>query len=103
MYLGLISIRARYRERMELIKQGIVPQNAPKPTPNKYRALRNGFLCIGVALGLIIGFVVTQCATYTEEAEALIIGSSVLFFLGIAYVLFYFATKNNKEIDSDIE
>ncbi len=91
MYLALVAIRTRNKENMELIKQGIVPPPQIKPTPNRYRSLRNGFLCIGIALGLIIGNV---AETFLALQEGYTIAAAVLLFLGLAYVLFYFVTKN---------
>ena len=93
-YIIVLLLRSRYKERMELIKQGIVPQSQPKPVPNKYISLRNGFLCIGLALGIIIGIVVTEMTSLEVYTNILIILSSVLLFLGIAYVLFFLITKN---------
>ena len=97
-YILLRLIHGRNKERMELIKQGIVPHSQPKPIPNKYISLRNGFLCIGVALGLILGIVVTETTAMDAPLNMLIILSSVLMFLGIAYVSFFMITK-----DKDLE
>lgn len=91
MYIGLINTRTRHKENLELIKQGIVPQPKSKPTPNRYRSLRNGFLCIGIALGLITGNLLEPYFSIDEDYAVL---SCVLLFLGLAYVLFYFVTKN---------
>lgn len=96
MYLALVGIRSKNKENMELIKQGIVPPPQSKPTPNRYRSLRNGFLCVGIALGLIIGNIVTEIFHTLEEVY--IMASFVLLFLGLAYILFYFVTK-----DKDLE
>lgn len=93
-YIILILIRSRAKERMELIKQGIVPQSQPKPIPNKYISLRNGFLCIGIALGLIVGIIVEEILLLEAPLNILVVLSAVLLFLGIAYVLFYLITKD---------
>ena len=103
MYIAIKSIISRHKERMELIRQGIVPQDQAKPTPNRYRSLRNGFLCIGIALGIIIGFIATDLLHIGENNDFMIIGASVLLFLGLAYVLFYTMTKDKKGFDDDIE
>lgn len=95
MYLALVGIRSRNKENMELIKQGIVPPPQSKPTPNRYRSLRNGFLCVGIALGLIIGNI---AETYLALQERYTMAACVLLFLGLAYILFYFVTK-----DKDLE
>lgn len=96
MYLALVGIRSKNKENMELIKQGIVPPTQSKPTPNRYRSLRNGFLCVGIALGLIIGNIVTEI--FHTLGEIYVMVSFVLLFLGLAYILFYFVTK-----DKDLE
>ncbi|MFT3995219.1 MAG: hypothetical protein QM660_12980 [Dysgonomonas sp.] len=103
MYIAIKSISTKHTERMELIRQGIVPTDQTKPIPNKYRSLRNGILCIGIALGLIIGYIVILSTGADEDSGVLIIGSSVLFFLGAAYVLFFFVTRDIKGVDNEIE
>lgn len=102
MYMGLRSIASRHKERMEMIKQGIIPNDA-KPTPNRYRSLRNGFLCMGIALGIIVGFIVKYSFQIGKESEFLIVGACILLFLGIAYTLFFVITRNKKGFDDDIE
>lgn len=93
-YILISLIRGRYKERMELVKQGIIPQSQPKAAPNKYISLRNGFLCIGVALGLIVGIIVTETLSMNTQLNILAIVSAVLLFLGLAYVSFFLITKN---------
>lgn len=102
MYIAIKSIASRHKERMEMIKQGIVP-NDTKATPNRYRSLRNGFLCIGIALGIIVGFIVTYSLQISGNKEFLVVGASILLFLGIAYTSFFVMTKDKKGFDDDIE
>lgn len=94
LYLGLVAVRTKHKENIELIKQGIVPAEKSKPTPNKYRSLRNGFLCIGIAVGLILGIVLQNVLALSDEDGFFILGACVLLFLGLAYVLFYLVTKD---------
>lgn len=94
MYLGLRGMNIKHKENMELIRQGIVPPNDKvKPTPNRYRSLRNGFLCIGIALGVIGGYIISDMFKIFEEESFFVFGASVLFFLGLAYILFYVVTN----------
>lgn len=102
-YLCIKVLAARHKERMELIKQGIMPAEQSKPTPNKYRSLRNGILCIGIALGLIISLIICQAMELSEDAGFLVVASGILLFLGIAYVVFYMLVNKDKEIDDSIE
>ncbi|MDR2950060.1 MAG: hypothetical protein LBV71_12740 [Prevotella sp.] len=85
--------------RMELAKQGIIPPPEGKTPPSKYTSLRNGFLCIGIAIGLVLGVIVAPDVAATLDFQYLIIGSSVLLFLGLAYVVFYLVVKDKKEFD----
>lgn len=102
MFLGLKSINAKHKERMELVKQGIIPPEQVKPIPNKYRSLRNGFLCIGIALGLIIGLLVSMLMGLSEDQGFFVVLSGILLFLGIAYVGFYVVTNGKKDIDNEM-
>lgn len=94
LYLALVGVRTKHKENIELIKQGIVPADKVKPTPNRYRSLRNGFLCIGIAIGLILGIVLQNVLSLPEDDGFFILGACVLLFLGLAYVLFYLVTKD---------
>src|SRR5690606_1192357 len=67
LYLGLVGLRTKHKENLELIKQGIVPATQAKPTPNKYRSLRNGFLCVGIAIGLILGIILKTVLSLSED------------------------------------
>ncbi|WP_051697617.1 DUF6249 domain-containing protein [Prevotella sp. 10(H)] len=103
MYLGLKSINAKHSERMELIRQGIIPPEKTKPTPNKYRSLRNGILCIGIAIGFIVALIIARVMDLGADEAFWVIGAGVLLFLGIAYVSFFMLVKNKKEFDDDAE
>lgn len=102
------AITSDKKIRMELARQGIIPPEKTKPVPNKYRSLRNGFLCLGIAIGLIISIIVCNTISLDQDGsiwQFLIVVSSVLFFMGIAYFTFYYKVKDKEEnsIDSDIE
>ena len=87
-------------ERMELARRGIIPPDRKATPPNKYRSLRNGILCIGIAIGLIVGIIIITNNVFREYIEFSIVISSVIMFLGIAYVLFYLLVRN-KNIDNE--
>lgn len=94
LYLGLVGLRTKHKENLELIKQGIVPATQAKPTPNKYRSLRNGFLCVGIAIGLILGIILKTVLYLSEDTGFFILAACILLFLGLAYILFYLVTKD---------
>lgn len=98
MYLGLRSIRSKHEENMGLIEKGIIPPQKSASTPNKYRSLRNGFLCIGIGLGLIVGLVAINTISIEYRYQFFMLAASILLFLGFAYVLFYLVTKD-KDLD----
>jgi hypothetical protein len=101
-YVLIKLIGSNNKERMELAKHGIIPPVRQKPSPNKYRSLRNGVLCIGIAIGLILGIVIITGQFFDFYIEFLIITSSTVLCLGLAYVIFYFMVKN-KDLDNNIE
>lgn len=90
----MVGLRTKHKENLELIKQGIVPATQAKPTPNKYRSLRNGFLCVGIAIGLILGIILKTVFTLSEDTGFFILAACILLFLGLAYILFYLVTKD---------
>lgn len=97
-YVLVKLITSNNKERLELARHGIVAPVRAKPSPNKYRALRNGILCTGIAIGLTIGTVVIANSNYTfrEYIEFLIICSSTILCLGLAYLAFFLIVKNKK-------
>lgn len=104
-YLGIYTTKMKNRENMELIKQGIIPPQVDKskPTPNKYRSLRNGFLCIGIGLGIVVGLILPNSDFVGgRQDKEFLMAASILFFLGIAYVAFFMVVKN-KNLDNDNE
>ena len=93
-YVLVKLISSNSKERLELARHGIVPPVRSKPSPNKYRALRNGVLCIGTAIGLTAGIMLTLCKAYEYYVEFLIICSSTIFCLGLSYIVFFLLVKN---------
>jgi hypothetical protein len=111
-------ITSNNRERLELARHGIVPPVQAKPSPNKYRSLRNGILCIGIAVGLIAGLFIVgslsvgvfavsdDIALYTMpdrmQAEFLILCASTVMCLGLSYIVFYLIVKD-KRMENEAE
>lgn len=95
-------ITSNNKERMELARHGIVPPVQAKPSPNKYRSLRNGILCIGIAVGLVAGIILTSCIGYEYYVEFLIICSSTILCLGLSYIVFYLIVKD-KNMENEAE
>ena len=101
-YVLVKLITSNNKERLELAKHGIVPPAKSKPAPNKYRTLRNGILCIGIALGLIAGMLITVGSLYEYYVEFLIITSSTIMCMGLAYIVFFLIVRN-KDLENEGE
>ena len=93
-YILFYWLRSRARERMELLKQGIIPAKQYKASPNKYTMLRNGCLFVGMALGLLVGLIIDWCIDYSDFGTFLILLSSTTLFLGLGYIVFYLLIKD---------
>ena len=102
-------ITSNNKERLELARHGIIPPVQSKPSPNKYRSLRSGILCIGIAVGLISGLTLMSGYKSTEDysgyvvfvdyVKFLIVCSTTIFCLGLSYIVFYFIVRN-KNLDN---
>lgn len=95
MYLGLTSIRAEHKERMDLIRQGIIPpeKTKRKANPNRFVSLRNGIVLISLGIGVIVGFLCSENLTVAQDNEFWFIGASVVFFLGLGYLVYLLITQ----------
>ncbi|WP_255495238.1 DUF6249 domain-containing protein [Dysgonomonas sp. 521] len=102
-YVLVKFINSNSNERMELAKHGIVPPVRSKPAPNKYRSLRNGILCIGIALGLVVGIIIAMFIHFEYYMEFLVITSSTILFLGLSYLAFYLTVKDKEDLNNDNE
>lgn len=100
--LEIRRVNLRNKERMALISQGIIPEEEirAKKSPNRFVSLRNGIVLIGIAIGILVGFSISEGMALDEEKAFWIYTSSILLFLGIAYLVYFFTSKNMK-IDSE--
>ena len=94
--LEIRKVNLRNKERMALISQGIIPEEDVriKKTPNRFVSLRNGIILIGIAAGILVGFSISEGMALAEEKAFWIYSSSILLFLGIAYLIYFFVTRN---------
>ena len=93
--IGLNAIRNEHRERMGLIEQGIIPPNKTKQksNPNRLVSLRNGIVLIALGIGIIVGFLCSEYLVIGHGNEFWVTGASVVFFLGIGYLIYFLATR----------
>ncbi|WP_348723648.1 DUF6249 domain-containing protein [Parabacteroides goldsteinii] len=87
MVLVVRTTRTKHEERMAMIEKGIVLEE-PERKANKFNALRNGLLMIGLALGAICGIYLDDTMPHDWA------GFSVVIFTvlggGIAYLAYFF-------------
>lgn len=105
--LEMRKVNLRNKENMSLIAQGIIPEKEVKQrrTPNRFVSLRNGIVLIGIAVGILVGFSISEGMALTEEKAFWIYTSSILLFLGIGYLIYFFVTRNMtmpSENDADL-
>ncbi|MDD2930405.1 MAG: DUF6249 domain-containing protein [Fermentimonas sp.] len=93
--LGLRAMKNRNQERMGLINQGIIPPDTPKKKsdPNKMVSLRNGIVLISLGIGIIVGFLCSEYLVIGQGNEFLVTGASVVFFLGVGYLIYFLVTQ----------
>ncbi|HEY0977479.1 MAG TPA: DUF6249 domain-containing protein [Flavobacteriales bacterium] len=78
----------RHRERMNLIDKGI-PPNVPRAMDHPLRALKNGFLFIGIGIGTVIGFLFQEAIGPGGEYGPFPYAVGMAICGGLALVLFY--------------
>jgi len=93
-YILIYWLKSRASERMELLKQGIIPATQLKANPNKYTMLRNGCLFIGLAIGLLVGIVIDYSMDYNDFGTFMFVTASTILFLGFGYIAFYLLVKD---------
>ena len=98
--LGTQWIKARNQERMGLINQGIIPPDSSKKkrNPNRFVSLRNGIILVCLGIGIIVGFLISNFS-YSNEVRIssfFSLSASIVFFLGIGYLIYFFVTRNMK-------
>jgi hypothetical protein len=94
--LILRKLNADHNERMALINQGIIPPNEPKKktNPNRMVSLRNGIILAALGIGIIVGFLCSQYLVIGEENKFWITSASIVFFLGVGYLVYFLVTRN---------
>ncbi len=93
--LGLQWIKSRHAERIGLINQGIIPPDSPKKKsdPNRLVSLRNGIVLISLGIGIIVGFLCSEYLVIGRGNEFWMTGASVVFFLGIGYLVYFLVVQ----------
>ncbi|MBP8824364.1 MAG: hypothetical protein KBH07_12040 [Flavobacteriales bacterium] len=80
-----IVMTTRHRERMSMIERGMDPGTTPR-TPEPQKALKEGVQLIAGAIGLGCGYLLDA---YTDAKSPWVYLAPLLFFIGIAMVVYY--------------
>ena len=93
--IGLTSVKNEHKEKMGLINQGIIPPNRTKVkrNPNRFVSLRNGIVLVALGIGIIVGFLCSEYLVIGQDNEFWITGASVVFFLGVGYLVYFLVTQ----------
>ena len=93
--IGLTSVKNSHKERIGLINQGIIPPNRTKVkrNPNRLVSLRNWIVLIALGIGIIVGFLCSEYLVIGQENEFWVTGASVVFFLGVGYLVYFLVTQ----------
>ncbi|MCD4679162.1 MAG: hypothetical protein K8S00_02125 [Bacteroidales bacterium] len=96
---GIIQLFVRRKERMALIEKGV---DASKLNYFKKQttasSLKYGLLLIGIAVGLLLGDVLSVTTELQQEVAYF---SMVFIFGGLALVIFHFIDKKKREEEGD--
>lgn len=89
------------KERMEMIKRGMIPPEKTEQTPSRLRTLRAGMGAIGGGIGGILSVFVLEFMLITSNPgyQFLIVMGTIFLCFGIAFTAYYFISKD--KIDSE--
>ncbi|MDD2437618.1 MAG: hypothetical protein PHG27_05850 [Massilibacteroides sp.] len=98
--LGVQAQRGRHAERIAMIEKGVVLEE-PEKKANRYPALRNGLVMIGLSLGLIIGLLVEPYLPNYGDYFSLGIPAFTILFGGIGFVIYFFFSRKMQEKENN--
>ena len=88
-----VYVMAKHKERMTLIEKGVDPASLYSKKYVRYANLRNGILLISLAVGLIVGYILTITTTiHVFVAYA----ASLVMCEGLGFLLYYNMRKDSE-------
>ncbi len=90
--LGIVYLSNRKKERMSVIERGLDPEKYLCNKTSSELSLKYGLLLIGVALGILIGNVLSVTESFADVPEAAYF-SMIFLFGGLALVISHFLVK----------
>ncbi len=98
--LGIVYLSNRKKERMAIIERGLDPKKYLDNKTSRDLSLKYGLLLIGVALGILIGNILSVTESFIDVPEAAYF-SMIFLFGGLALVINHFlAKKQANEIEA---
>ena len=96
------SVQTKHQEKLAMIEKGMILQEPEKWT-NKYTALRNGLLLVGLAVGAMIGLGISETWLRDSFAGDFMIAIMTILFGGIAFLAYFFMIRSMQKQDNNPE
>ena len=96
------SVQTKHQEKLAMIEIGIVLQDPEKPV-NRYTALRNGLLLVGLAVGAMLGLFISETWLRDSYAGDFMIAIMTILFGGIAFLSYFFIIRSMQKKDNTPE
>lgn len=96
------SVQTKHQEKLAMIEKGMILQEPEKRT-NKYTALRNGLLLVGLAVGAMIGLGISETWLRDSFAGDFMIAIMTILFGGIAFLAYFFMIRGMQKQDNNPE
>ncbi len=88
------------KERMEMIKRGMIPPEKVNHAPSRLRTLRAGMGSLGGGVGALLSVVLLELVSTENEGYQLLLALGTIFVcFGIAFTIYYVISQ--KEINAD--
>lgn len=98
LYIIFYAIKSEHKAKMALIEKGMDPSLASKRqrrhSGNRSNLLKNGIFLIGLALGILMGYLINQSAGITPWVSY---PSMILIFGGLALIGYHAMAKSPNE------
>lgn len=89
-----VFLMTRHRERMSMLEKGVNASIFFSKNNTKSQTLKFGMLCVGVAIGILIGNVLSE-SFYFEDSVAFL--SMIFLFGGLSLILNFFIDRKIKD------
>ena len=95
---AILHLYVRKKERMAMLEKGVDASKLIFPMRSSSAPLKYGLLLIGIAVGLLLGAILSVTTELQEEVAYF---SMVFIFGGMALFIFHFIDKKNRDEEKD--